>query len=249
MAEWVVNLSISGPITIRSLMTLDVEKGYNQPFWTTVRLKRISAGVRVEVVARANSQEAANDTAVFFVGQMLDVLCLWTDLPLLVSVAGEQVRSSDSHVQRIVEEAEWIRAFGQGRQYGMQRQVYSRALSWYRKGVTSEDPIDKFLAFWSALEGFGSESARRNDRTRLGSINQICDCFDQLWGDVSNWKIIPNHAQWVNRFHDTRNGIAHGFIPVNIDTLRDISEHLPTLRQLAHAFLTDWENRGPQAYE
>jgi len=40
------------------------------------------------------------------------------------------------------------------------------------------------------MEGFGSKSARRNERTHLGAINQICDCFDQLWGTVDNWKVI-----------------------------------------------------------
>lgn len=249
MPEWKIKLAVSAPITIKSPLSLDVQKGADYPFWTTVKLKKATHGVWVEVIARASSQDEANDAGVFFIGQMLDLLSLWTNLPLYLSLFDEKFRDFDTRVQRIVEEEEWIRAFRLSREYGLNRRVYSRALSWYRKGLVSEDPIDKFLAFWSSLEGFGSESARRNERTRKGAINQICDCFDQIWGNSSSWKVIPNEANWVKRFHDTRNGISHGFIEVNIDTIKQITAQLPKLHLLAYTFLSEWEHHGHHEYE
>ena len=249
MSYWSVRLAVSGPITITRNITLNVEKGRIAPFRTSVKLSRAAKGLWIDVVARASTMLEANDAAVFFVGQMLDVLCIRLNLPLYVSLFDKNFRSFDTRARRIVDEQEWVQAFRDGREYGINRRIYSRALSWYRKGLTSEDVLDKFMAFWSALEGFGSESARRNERTRLGSINQICDCLEQLWGDASQWKVIPNDAQWINRFHETRNGIAHGFMDVNIETIREISAQLPKLQDLVFTFLTDWEYHGPRNYE
>jgi hypothetical protein len=249
IAEWNIKLAISAPITIKHPLNLDVEKGSHNSFWTKVKVKKATQGVWIEVVARASSQEEANDAAVFFIGQMLDLLSLWIDLPLYLSLFDEKFRSVDTRVQRFVKEDEWSQAFRLSRNYALHRRAYSRALSWYRKGLISEDPIDKFLAFWSSIESVSSASARDNERTRRGIINKICDCFDQLWKDCSSWKVIPNDAPWINRFQETRNGISHGFIVVNIDTIKQISIQLPKLHQLAHTFLSDWEHHSSQENE
>lgn len=243
--EWEVRLAISGPIAVRRPITLSVEKGYHYPFWTTVKIAKAPQGVLVDIIARAYTQREANDSAVYFVGQMLDVLCLQTDLPLYLSLEGIQFRSLDTNTRRLIEPQEWDEAFRLGRDYGIARPTFSRALSWYRKGLTSEDPIDKFLAFWSSLEGVSAKFARANGRTRQGAINQICDCFNQLWNNVEYWHVIPNDAQWVNRFHERRNGISHGFITVNVETIQEIASELPKLQELAFAFLTDWQDHGP----
>lgn len=249
MVEWNVKLAVSGPITVSNSFTLNVEKGYNYPFWTTVKIKKATQGVWTEVIARAETADDANDAAVFYIGQTLDVLCLRTGRPLYVSLFDEKFRSYGNRIQRIIQEREWKEAFRISRQYGLNRRIYSRALSWFRKGLTSEDPVDKFIAFWSSLEGFGSACARKTERTKLGCVNQICDCFDQLWGDVSNWKVITNDAEQINRFQEIRNGIAHGSIELNVDTIRQISNHLPLLHKLAHTFLSEWEHHGIQDFE
>jgi hypothetical protein len=246
MPEWVVKLAISGPIAVKSVLTIAVEKGFNNPFLTTVKIRPAKHGVRVELVARAQNQLEANDAAVFFVGQMIDVLSFKLDLPLTVSLQGEQFQSGlSSNVHRIVTKPEFIDTFGVSRNYGLHRGVLIRALGWYRKGISSEDPIDKFIAFWCSLEGFGSVSARRNERTARGSINQICDCFNQVWGDVEDWKVIPNSANMLNELGELRNGISHGFMPVTIETIRDINEKLPVIQRLSYEFLKDWQEIGP----
>jgi hypothetical protein len=246
LQSWEVDLSVSGPISLSRKLSLDVEKGYEHPFTTNVRLRKTSYGVSVTLIARASSQSQTNSAAIFFVGQMLDLLAHWIDLPLYLGITGTETRIPTSNTRRIVHETEWRNAFERSRMYGQIYPSYSRSLSWYRKGLISEDPIDKYLAFWSALESVGSKHARDNERTRRGSVNQICDCFDQLWESVETWKVIQNNADWVNRFHETRNGISHGYIQVEVETIRQIAEQLPTLKSLVHSFLEDWENYLPE---
>jgi len=56
--------------------------------------------------------------------------------------------------------------------------------------------------------------------------------------------VIPNQANKVNEFHELRNGIAHGYISVDIDTLKRITHKLPIIKSLAYEFLKDWEYSG-----
>lgn len=246
MPEWNVKLAVSGPISVKQRIIISVEKGFNNPFLTTVSIRPNKFGIKVELIARAENQLEANDAAVFFVGQMIDYLSFKLNLPITVSLHDEKFQSTlVSNVHRIITRQELIDAFETSRQYGLHRGVLIRALGWYRKGISSQDPIDKFIAFWCSLEGFGSESARRNERTALGSVNQICDCFSQVWGNVENWKVIPNSAQTINEFGSIRNGISHGFTPVTIETIRNISQKLPVIQRLSYVFLNDWQIQGP----
>lgn len=244
MPEWQVALSVSGPITTDRAIKFCAEKGYVNPFWTSISVKRAPHGVVISLVARADNQSDANDAALYFVGQALDLLCLEIDLPLYVSLTGTQMRPVNDNVRRIVSLDEWIDCFRRGREIGNTRPTYSRALSWYRKGKSSEDQIDAFLSYWSAIEGIGSKYARDNERTKRGAVNKICDCFDQLWQHDGNWKVIPNNAQAVNDFQNRRNGISHGFIRIDVETVKMVSSELPAISKLALEFLRDWRIQG-----
>lgn len=209
-------------------------------------VKNVSQGVLLTIVARACDRNEANDAAVFFVGKALDVLSLQLDLPLHLSLFEPRFKRMSGHVKRRVHKDEWLEAFRLGREYEERRPHFSRSIGWYRKGLVSEDPIDRLLGFWSALEGIGTNYFRETDRTRRGVINQICDCFDQIWGSSDQWKVIPEKAAVVNDFCNLRNGIAHGFISVDVETIREIIGKLPLYQELVHTFLVDWESQGGQ---
>jgi hypothetical protein len=49
----------------------------------------------------------------------------------------------------------------------------------------------------------------------------------------------------LNEFGELRNGISHGFMPVTIETIRDINEKLPVIQRLSYEFLKDWQEIGP----
>lgn len=68
MAEWQVSLNVSGPITTNRPIKFRAEKGFVDPFWTEISVRRASHGVVVGLVARAGNQADANDAALYFVG-------------------------------------------------------------------------------------------------------------------------------------------------------------------------------------
>lgn len=246
MYEWNVSIAVSGPIELPSnQLTMQVLKGEHRPFQTKVQLKKASHGVYLSVIAIADNPEEANDVAVFFVGRMLDLLSLKIDMPLYLSLFKPQFRVNEDHVRRIVTKHEWQQAFEISQRYGIARSTFCRAISWYRKGLVSEDPVDKLMAFWASLEAICSKYCEQNNRTTNGIINKICNCFDLMWGDVSQWKIIPNEPQLINTFCDKRNEIAHGTLPiVRVEIIKEIAELLPMLKQLCHEFLKDWDQNG-----
>lgn len=207
-------------------------------------VKSIRDGVRLSLIAHARSQRGASDAAAYFVGLALDVLGLRINLPLYLNLLNPVFRSEPANTRRVVEEMEWVNAFDRGRVYAIDRPTYSRALSWYRKGLTGENPIDQLLSYWAVLESVASQFHERNKQTKKGTVNQICNCFDLLWGPVEDWKVIPNEASAVNRLNDYRSRIAHGGMRVDIETIGEINEELPLYQKLARKFLLDWETRG-----
>jgi hypothetical protein len=249
--EWQVTLAISGPITVNQKIKFNAEKGFHDPFWSNIQITAVQHGVKMDIVARADNQEEANEAALYFAGQALDYLCLSINLPLYVSQSGTQFKPLNENVKRILTSEDWINSFRQAREIAIYRRTLSRSLSWYRKGMVSEDPIDSFLSYWSSIESIGSKLAEDNQRTRNGVINKICNCFDQMWQNSDNWKVIPNNTQKINDFHTLRNGIAHGFMSVDIDTIKRISTELPMIKNLSYEFLKDWKNRGvnPEPYD
>jgi hypothetical protein len=200
--------------------------------------------VRITVGTHANSLQGANDAAVYFVGQAIDVLSLRINLPLYMNLFRPEFRAEQNHVKRVINSDEWQEAFRSGQNYAIDRRTFSRALSWYRKGLVGENPVDQLLAYWAVLESISSQFSQRNTRTEGGVINQICNCFDQLWQDVSHWKVITNDAAAVNRFYVLRNEIAHGAIRVDIEKIKEILKVLPKYQRLARQFLLDWEVHG-----
>jgi hypothetical protein len=80
-----------------------------------------------------------------------------------------------------------------------------RGLGWYRKGLYTEDPFDKFLAFWNAIEivaaaYYQSEFVPSIDRERAkkGSKSQIWECFKALWGPCEQWPNIAGDDKWFD---------------------------------------------------
>ena len=243
MANWEVSLALSGPVTLpRRSLDLNVIKGVRRPYETQVTLTKASKGIEARVIVNDRSQSSANESAVFFVGQMLDVLCLHSDLPLFVSLDGPTFRSNDDHVKRIVSDDEWKEAFESGRTYGQQRPNLSRAISWYRKGRTSEDPIDRLLAIWLSMEVVAHQNSTVTvPRGRSEITARLLECMTTLWGGINSAPQLSITADRLEEMRRQRNDIAHGNINVDIETMQAVTEYLPDLQALAHAFLIGWE--------
>lgn len=244
MSYFDITLAVSGAVTLKETKIYSVQKGDVNPFRTDLRFRKAANGLHIEITARGDSPEEAREAAVYFVGQHLDILSLRTGESLHLNPRDYGFKEIASNVRRIIEPDLIDHAIDVLPRWRTSRKAFLRSLSWYRKAKNSEDPVDCFMAYWSALEGVCAKCARPTERTKRGIINQIADCFDQTWGSIESWKIIPNDAIWINEFQQIRNGIAHGFISVDIDQIKAIGKSLRTLEKLTGSFLLDWEING-----
>lgn len=219
-------------------------KGYDEPFLTNIRILKIKHGVKIKIKAQANDQIEANDAGLYFVGQSLDYLSFKINLPLFMSLTGANVQQVDDNVKRIINEDEWKESFSESRNIGINQSHFSRSLSWYRKALNTEDPIDSFLSYWNSIECVAAKFAEDNERTKVGMINKICNCFDQLWESVEKWKVIPNNPKVVNNLCQKRNYIAHGVISINIDTVKELSSYRQLAKLLSYQFLVDYRRHA-----
>lgn len=251
MAQWKVSLVISGAVVLQEAFNEKLKKVYqgNEPVISNVQIKNIKEGLSVTLDAWAFDREEADHVAIYFISEMLNVLTLrLKDIPLYLHSSNFKIQDSDERIKRVVVKSELLEDFGKGYRYGRERPTFTRALSWYRKGLISEDPIDRLLAFWLSLEVMGTY-AEKNEKTqdkhgRPRTKNQILNCFDQMWGKVDRWEIIPGENKWMDRVHCLRNTIAHGGKAVDVDFIKDVNSCFPRLQKLAHAFLTSWEQKG-----
>lgn len=251
MPSWRVKLAVSGAITIAENLTLSVEKQTNySSFMTAVAIKRATHGVEIHLDALATNREEANEVAIYFVGQTLDVLGLYLDEPLYLSFSGTGFRAVDTNAKRIVLEQEWEDAFKRSRDYGQKRLFFSRALSWYRKGLTSDDLIDKLFAFWVSLEIIGNKFHTKTPKTKGDgkSKNRVLNCFDQIWGSSETWKVVTNDTKWIDDIHELRNKVVHGGMTVEPETIKLIAQRISRLQALASKFLLDWESHGSDLF-
>jgi hypothetical protein len=260
--SWEVDLYVDGPVALRRRISTIHQKGFHpaNPFYSDVQIQGVPSGLQATITARAPNERLAFEAAVFFFGRMLDVLSLTVDRPLYLSFT-ERRRIRDGPVQqdirRIIEPQEIEQAFHKAHELATtspsakdaaHTPSFLKSLGWYRKGLYSEDPFDKFLAFWNAIEIVASRYYRDVpgidlERARKGIRNQVLGCFMALWGPCEQWPIIPGNAQWVDENYETRNDIAHGAGAVDIGKVASIAASLDTIRQVSHRFLHDWQDK------
>lgn len=245
-SEWEIGMSVTGDVAVKRSIEIDVMKGSRNPFMTTVYIESTQHGVNLKVVSQGRSAKSAAHSGLFFVGEMLNVLCLQLDTPLYLNLSDTDIGTLPTSVRRIVSKDEWSRMFTLGREYGQSRSVFARALSWYRKGLNSEDQIDKLLAIWLSLEVIGKNCGRNTQKTSSEIVNRITHCFNHIWGTPDTWPVTPSGEDWFYSIKNKRNDIAHGTFKIHPESLEAISEDVNKIQKLAREFLLAWEQR-PEA--
>ena len=199
----------------------------------------------MRLIARASSLRGAEDAASYFVGQALDVLALRINLPMKIGVEiPSRPHNQPTPTRRIISQGMWEEAFTLGRQYSLNRPVFSRALSWYRKGLIGENPIDELLSYWLSIETIAEKYHTIIRQPRIGMDKKVISLFKILWGNSESWEVIPNQPEIVTQFKNDRNDIAHGNIKVDINQLRRFMDVLPLYQDIAYAFVCTWEEAG-----
>jgi hypothetical protein len=243
---WEVTLFVYGPIATKRLIQLNEPKGFelgNDPFYSDIKIERSSSGIKAEVSAYASTEELAYKAALLFFGQMLDVLALKINLPLYLSLYDRKISLKEEayKTRRIVTREEWRTAFREARLLALSETTYLRALGWYRKGLHTEDPFDKFLAFWNSIEIVTNKyhPPIPSDKA-TGSKSKIWESFKKLWGDCKNWPVIPGQTKWIDDNNEIRNKIAHGTQPIDIETIDEVIKMLDDIQKVAYEFIVGW---------
>jgi hypothetical protein len=247
-STWLVDLFVYGPIAIQRRINLNEPKGFRleNPFYSDIEMDKSQFGVRATITAFASSSHLAQKAALLFFGQMLDVLAYHIDSPLLLSLTERTGRLSDNPVaRRIIDEDTWRSCFREARLLALSEPSFMRALGWYHKGLITENPLDKFLAYWNSIEIVASKYHPPIPQGRsTGSKSTIWESFKLIWGECEYWPIILGDKQWIDANYDLRVSIAHGTGPVDINQVEIVLGKLETIGKVAHAFLTKW--RGEQ---
>jgi hypothetical protein len=243
---WEVKLSVNGPIKTQDTSLLRIFKDFQEddPFYSDVKITDTQYGVLISVTAFASNGDLAHKAALLFVGQMLDSLSLSVRQPLFPSFSHEHVNQKyQDDVRRIITRDEWIAAFKDARLYNEKEPTYLRALGWYRKGLYTNDPYDKFLAYWNSIEITATKYHTESDEAKEGSKNQIWECFKKLWGECKNWPIIHGNDQWIKDNYEIRKDIAHGLTTITVEGVIKILTALEEVEQVAYKFLADWRGQ------
>lgn len=250
---WEVDLFVDGPVTtLPHRFRTSQQKGFRpeNPFYSDIEISSIpSGGLRATVTARAPNEQLAFEAAVVFFGRMLDVLAFKVDLPLFLSLTDQGPRDGRArhNSRRIIERPEIEDAFQKADDLGLTQPPFLRSLGWYRKGLYTEDPLDKFLAFWNAIEIVAAGYYRTvesidHKRAKKGVKNQIWGCFLALWGPCEQWPDMPSDHGWIDDNYKIRKNIAHGTVPVGIETIALVVGKLDMIQQVAHRFLQGWRD-------
>lgn len=237
---WDVELDVGGPIKVKRAFSMKQAKGFDpeDQFYSDVKITNSRIGLTASVTAYAETQDVAYKAALYFFGTMIDVLCFKVDLPLfLYYYKTDVVFNENPRTKRIVTQGEFSNSFRTAREFSLadDKSVLLRAMGWYRKGMMTYDPIEKFLSYWNVIESLGAKFHTQTDRTSSGAINQIYQCFLDYFGEDNSWH-LPD--RWINDRHDLRSQLAHGGVTVDIQTIETVSEQTDELRTVAHKLVS-----------
>jgi hypothetical protein len=245
MRTYDVELTVFGKVITRKAIDFNTDKELDvgNVFRSDIVIKPHQQGVRISSTVFTSNQDRAYKVALLFIGKMLDVLALKVNTSVFISNIDIRNLIDKNVVRAIIDEDEFKQCFEISRTLNLEHTAFLRALNWYRKGLYTDDPFDKFLAFWNSISVVAGKYHAPNDRTRNGIINQIWNCFETLWGNnVNEWPNI-NSDRWINQHNEIRNNIAHGVIPVEVDYVEDVISRLENVQSVAYKFLREWSAR------
>jgi len=251
MPIWDVMLYVDGPVTVKRRVITTQQKGFrvDDPFYSDIEIMGIPSGLKATVTARAPDHVIAYKAAVFFFGHMVDTLTLTVNRPMYLSLREREQSYAQRHdVKRIIEREEFESAFSEAHQLAQGSPSFLRSLGWYRKGLTTDDPLDKFLAFWNSIEIVAAKYYQYvptidKVRAEKGSISQVWECFKALWGPCEEWPVIPGQRKWIDQSSAVRVGVAHGVVPIDIHKVAEVADRLPAIEEVSYRFLLGWRER------
>lgn len=240
-----VELLVYGQVAVKRAIDFGTEKELDlgNVFRSDISIKPHKLGFLISSTVYTADQNRAYKVALLFIGKMLDILSIRANSSLNVSSNEYKQVESGNNVRALINREEFMHCFRIARDLNLNQDKLLRAFSWHRKGLYTDDPFDKFLAFWNAISVIADGYCNDNERTRQGIINKIWDCFITLWGECALWEFINGDDRWINDNNDIRNKIAHGGVTVDVQYVEDVITKLPVVQNVAYKFLQQWAER------
>ncbi|OQW98917.1 MAG: hypothetical protein BWK74_03505 [Desulfobacteraceae bacterium A6] len=246
---WEVEIPVVGLISVRGSFSLNVRKEINHPeaFYSEVKITPKDYGFLANLTAFAPTSSQAEQAGLVFLGRMLDVLTVTVDIALNVMNPSIVIQNIDQpRVKRVTDQDEILDAFLEARRLTIAETTYLRALGWFRKGKCTNDPLDRFLAFWIAIETVACKYNPKKDACKnKGSICHIWESFKHVWGECENWPLISGITDWIDTNNEKRVKVAHGTIATDIESVSDITSSLDEVEAISRKFLMDWRAQLP----
>jgi len=241
---WEVDISVIAPVSIRNEFRFNARKEleHPDPFYSEIQIRENENGFMATITAFAPNPKLAEKAAILFFGRMLDCLSLQLNLPLQLDLSRNVFipRNIDT-VRRRVDRNDFREAFQESRLLSLTETTFLRSLGWFRKGKYTQDPFDKFLAFWNSIETVASKyNPNKENCKKKGSICHIWESFKTVWGECENWQFIEGQKKWIDICNKHRKNIAHGIIPIEVDYVEVVVERMEELENVAHKFLINW---------
>jgi hypothetical protein len=244
-----VTLQVTGPVKVREEIGFNTQKELNmgEIFHSEINVKPDPEGFHIIVTVFTSQHEQANKIALLFVGRMLDILSIKINSPLFVSLYSDWKYSKSTNQRTILEEADFRSAFRFSRVRNDKYSTFLRGLSWRRKALYTEDPYDRFFAFWLSIEVIANKLNPNRENCKdtttgkyKGSICNIWECFKYLWGGIESWPVIKGQDTWIDQNIEIRNKIGHGTFAVDVRSVDEVLHKLTLLKEVSYRFLLDW---------
>jgi hypothetical protein len=103
--------------------------------------------------------------------------------------------------------------------------------------------LDRFLALWLAIEVVAEKHHPQLPVNHgQGCKSKIWESFKSVWGEYGRWPAIPGQETWIDDNYESRNQIAHGTAPVDIEAVEAASAKAVVIQQVARNFLLAWRS-------
>ncbi|WP_261511621.1 methylamine utilization protein MauJ [Chryseobacterium paludis] len=249
LPTWEITLNVYGPITVERKFNFRQRKDFhfNDKLYSDIEVsKNSSLGITITLTAYAIEQTIARKAALYFCGQALDVLSLNINLPTILTITDNKNFPAKVETERRrLAENELSDAFKTARLWVLTEPTFLRAVGWYRKGLYTEDPFDKFLAFFNSIEILCNKYNPNKDRCNNPGTNTKChmwETFKSIWGECPHWPIIPNEIDWIDENYDIRKDIAHGIASIDVNVVENVTSKIETIKSVAYKLISDWKD-------
>ncbi|MDA3731459.1 HEPN domain-containing protein [Niameybacter massiliensis] len=166
---------------------------------------------------------------------MVDVLSLNNNIPLILVSHDDGVFTGGKiNTRRRLEKSDFIEAFNMARKFEIEEPILLKAIGWYSKGKYTPNMLDKFVAYWNAIEIIGKAYHHENERTRQGVKNKIYQCFIECYGEVENWNLPDN---WIDDMHDMRSCIVHGGKDTTAEAINEVAQLIPKMESITYELI------------